>query len=712
MAGSKKSAPPPKRAASVDNALLTPVVGLSVAIAIVHVVSALPGFSWMWGAHFYAFFPTWELVVATLLLLTTVAAAVGRRDRLVAFVDRVLAPIVSGRRFLALTIVSVIVGTLVFWTARICHTYLGDGNIIVEQIDTSRKILEREPLSSVIQYAVYRTTKPWFDAPGRPIEFIARDALAPASVAAGLLFLVVAWLLALEIARLRVAKDESERRPLAVLVWCAIVLQGYVQLFFGYVENYTFYAVGVVLYLWLAMRVLRGAAPLLLPALALVLCFALHLSSSVLAASFVVLAAVPLAARERRRAALRDLAIAALTAAAVGLTFVKLRAGYNPLTTLIGMVQIAFAHKGTPGYMFSSTHARDFFNEQLLIGPLGIFLFLIAAVMALVAKGARRGTTWFFLVAGAGFLAACWLIGDSNLGYARDWDLLSHSGIVFTVGALALMGMQRVRHTTLVAALVCMTAMSAYHTVPWIATNANEARSLARLKTLPLGLGRTEVVLSTWYRQRGDVDQQRYWLQQALVSNPTNVNAIYLLADVDLKTGRFESAVASAQRAVRMRPEKMEFRNLLVQALYALGRYDEAIPHLESIAQHDPTDVRTAITLAEAYTVTGHSEQASAMFARVEQTLRQVLDRHPDDGEANLLYGFTLLRENRADEAVVYLQKALAINPRSTEGHCFLGYALRAGGHNAEAVEQFRACLTINPQYSARADVESWLATQ
>jgi tetratricopeptide (TPR) repeat protein len=257
-----------------------------------------------------------------------------------------------------------------------------------------------------------------------------------------------------------------------------------------------------------------------------------------------------------------------------------------------------------------------------------------------------------------------------------------------------------------------MTAVSAYHTVPWIATNANEERSLARLKTLPLGMGRTEVVISTWYRQRGDVDNQRYWLAQALTRNPSNVNAIYLLAAVDFRAGRYESTVAAAQRAVSIRPNKIEFRSLLVQALYALGRYDEALPHLQMIADSNPTDVRTALTLGETYMVAGHPDQALATFARIEQMLRPRLDRNPNDSEANLLYGFTLLRENRADEAVVYLQKAVDIDPQSKEGHCFLGYALRTAGRNAEAADQFRACLTVNPEFSGRADVESWLATQ
>ncbi len=706
-----KQKQPSVRVRSIDTAFWMSVVILAVATVVVHVVSSRPDRSWMWGAHFYAFFPTWVLILATGAVAAVLLVAALGRDKLVGFLDRAIL-LLRGRRFYIAAAVSIVAGTVLFWTARICHTYLGDGHIIVEEIDTSRLLLEREPLSSLLQYAVYGTTKPWFDSPNRPIEFIAQDALAPGSVAAGLFFLGIAWLLASEIARLRTTREDNEYRLHTVLIWLAIVLQGYVQLFFGYIENYTFYAVGVVAYLWLALRNLRGASPLLHPALALLLCFALHLSSFVLGASFLVLVVAALLQRERRLRALRDLAITAGVAIGVALVFSRMRAGYNPFQTLISMLKTAFVHENNPGYMFSAMHVRDFFNEQLLIGPLGMFLFVAAAAIAPGVRGNRRGTALFFLLAGFGFLVACWLIGDSNLGYARDWDLLSHSGIVFTTGALALFFMQRMRRDTVAVAMACAVAVSAYHTIPWIATNTSEARSLARLKTLPLDKGRTEVVVSTWYRQRGDAENQRYWLQQALVKNPNNINAMYLLGALDFNSGHYQEAVASLEAALRLRPTQVMFRTLLVQSLYALNRVDEAIPHLEYLTQADQSNVQTIITLGEAYGMLGRRTEAVATYTRAEQLLRPRVEKHPNDSAANLLYGFTLFRCERSEESVVYLEKAVALDPQSRDGYCYLGYALRDVGRDTEAAERFRRCLSINPGFAARAEVESWLATR
>ena len=272
----------------------------------VHVLAARPSLSWLWGAHFYAFFPPVLLYGATLLLATSMLIIVLREERTAARMTSFLARTLSGRRLLVMASVAVVAGTALFWVARICHSYLGDGNTIVQEIDTKHELLEREPLTSLLQYLVYGIAKPWFFAPDRSIEDVAFDAVAVGSVGAGLMFLVAAWLLADELVRLRpVQSADEERRPFTALVWLILVAQGYVQLFFGYVENYSFYAVGVVVYLWLCLRCLRGACPLLFPALALFLCFALHLSSIVLGASFLAIAVPALSRRDRRRAAIR-----------------------------------------------------------------------------------------------------------------------------------------------------------------------------------------------------------------------------------------------------------------------------------------------------------------------------------------------------------------------------------------------------------------------
>src|SRR5262245_580532 len=135
-----------ERTRSLDTSIVTVMVLLTAAMIAVHVISSRPPRLWMWGAHFYSFFPTWVLAVATIALSALVFVALFRRDSLVPLLDKGAAWLLPGRRFTAVAIAAVALGTSLFWFCRISHTYLGDGNIIVEEIDHKREILEREPL--------------------------------------------------------------------------------------------------------------------------------------------------------------------------------------------------------------------------------------------------------------------------------------------------------------------------------------------------------------------------------------------------------------------------------------------------------------------------------------------------------------------------------------------------------------------------------------
>src|SRR5262249_51250151 len=161
----------------------------------------------------------------------------------------------------------------------------------------------------------------------------------------------------------------------------ALLAQGYVQLFFGYVENYTFHALMLGIYLLAALRYLRGAAPLALPGMALVLDVGLDLSAILLLPSFLVLLATALAAPGRRIGALRDLALIGVLAAGVTALMMSVQPGYNLAVAAYRVVLQALVGQGdraqSLAYMFSWVHVRDFLNEQMLIGPAGSFLFVM-----------------------------------------------------------------------------------------------------------------------------------------------------------------------------------------------------------------------------------------------------------------------------------------------------------------------------------------------
>ncbi|HET6347466.1 MAG TPA: tetratricopeptide repeat protein [Candidatus Krumholzibacteria bacterium] len=687
---------------------LIAIVLLALACLVVHMTASRPSLGWMWGAHFYGFFPRAILYVATLLLAASMALLVsGYGDRATARVARML----SGRRFYITAGALVAAGTACFWIFRICHTYLGDGNVIVTEIDTKQEVLPREPLTSLLQYVVYGITKPWFYAPERDIRDVAQDAVAVGSVAAGFLFLVVLWFLADELARLRPnTETDTTRRPVTLLVWLCLAAQGYMQLFFGYVENYSFYAVGIVVFLWLSLRCLRGACGLWLPLAALALCFALHLSSTVLVPPFLAVAVIVLKDPARRNGALRDLStgVVAVAAANVWLS----HRGYNPLSTVLSMIHTAFTDQRTHGYMFSSPHYRDFFNEQILIGPLGLFLFLAAAVT--VWRTRITGSTAFLLIGGIVFAGACWMIGDSNLGYARDWDLLSHAGIVLTVAGLGIFIARPAKAGTLTVCISVALLMSLYHSVPWFITNTREGPSLARLQTLPLGLGRTEVLIAGWYERHGDLVNERKWLERSIAAYSGNPNSFYKLGVMELNEHRYANAAVCFENSVRCRPQHFSYRAVLVRTYFMAAMPAKAVPHLEQMAKQSPNNLTITLYLGEARYQSGDTTMARVTFAQVRDTCRLMMQNQPVTGPLWSTYGWALFRLGEVQESRTVLAEAIAADPKSQEAECYLGCVLRSAGALDDARAHFMRCAAIRPELPAeipdRDAIIAWIA--
>ena len=124
---------------------------------------------------------------------------------------------------------------------------------------------------------------------------------------AGALYLLVAM-----------ALSEDEELAPAWLTYGLLVSLGLMQLFFGYIENYSFAVAGVLAYLWLGFGVLRGKRALWVAASILALTNATHPSTIILAPSLLYLGWHIW--RSRNRSALSVVLHIALPMLAVGIT--------------------------------------------------------------------------------------------------------------------------------------------------------------------------------------------------------------------------------------------------------------------------------------------------------------------------------------------------------------------------------------------------------
>jgi len=102
------------------------------------------------------------------------------------------------------------------------------------------------------------------------------------------------------------------------------------------------------------------------------------------------------------------------------------------------------------------------------------------------------------------------------------------------------------------------------------------------------------------------------------------------------------------------------------------------------MSTHDA--IRTAILQARG----GQVDRALAL-------LRQLVQRHPSDPDANHYLGLLLLNHGSIDQALFYFERAVTLDPRPAPLHANYALALATAGRHAEAVGVFSRALAIDP---------------
>jgi hypothetical protein len=616
---------PPAGAAPIADRYGRPVLWLLVAAVVVtHVLGAGALRTPLWGANLYAFLPGLALPVA--LVLLAAAAWVASRPGLDRMLQLLPQPADRATAVTRLRAAAGIVGFfLLFWIFREGHTLLGDGSPLTRSLPMGQRFHPYQPLTFLVHHGFYSLAQGLFAA--ADARETARATVALSSALAGALFVPVAWALAAEVARALPpdpADAPARSRVLVPIVFLILLAQGYVQLYFGYVENYTFSALVTAAYLLASLRYLRRASPLALAGVALMLAIGLDLSCVLLGPSFLLLAGVGLAAPGLRRAAARDLAITVLAAMGITALMASVEPGYSVAVAAYRVVLQALLGHGdraqSLAYMFSGEHVRDFFNEQMLIGPAGSFLFVAAIAVAVLVRIRPAAGAWFLLAAGVASLGGAWAATDLGLGYPRDWDLFAPSGVVFTTAALYVVLALPWQGARVRSWLFMLGCVSLFHTLPWIAVNTSFDRSFERFKTLPMGLGRTESAVGAAYLARADTLQAIEWFRRALDAYPANNVAAFRLGQICMRRGMYPEAGQAFSVALASRPDRADYRFALVDAVVrGAGPSEWARAHLDTLLNRNPGEPAYWACYGIVCLGQGEHDRARSAFERAER---------------------------------------------------------------------------------------------
>jgi hypothetical protein len=475
-----------------------------LASVILHLIAGLLPEEMAWSVWPYTALPAplnWlgGLVVAS-LMLTPVNDALGRWLHRLATVlsNKVQASPVGDNRRLWFGIIAASTA-IPFWIFRIRHLRWGDAHFITKALSYTgpdRPIWTiynwQSPLSIFTHAQLWLLLNP---VPGVSVETL----YAITSVLSGVGFVYVLFLLADSLGR-----DRTEKATIFGLT----ITTGSMQLFFGYVENYTIISLGLIFTLYLGIGCVRGEISLVWPSLALAVTNAFHPSTLVLwpAVGYIGWRTAGRQSSAGGKAYEWAKLVLPPILLFAGLAVLMTAGGHGPSAMLVddrpggadGIPFVPLFQVTTEWQqytLFSLAHLIDWANEHLLISPFGLFLLLLALVMRVGRRNSRQpaedgdrsqsnrqlargepGTTLFLTIASLAYLLLTF-VWNPDYGGRRDWDLFAPSAFVYTPLAAYLLirrlgdwGESRGRCTLARTALLLVVA-SALHTIAWIHYN-------------------------------------------------------------------------------------------------------------------------------------------------------------------------------------------------------------------------------------------------
>lgn len=172
--------------------------------------------------------------------------------------------------------------------------------------------------------------------------------------------------------------------------------------------------------------------------------------------------------------------------------------------------------------------------------------------------------------------------------------------------------------------------------------------------------------------------------------DPEQTELQLALANLLLKQGEHQKAIARYEYALSLEPDNWTAHNDVVSAYEEAGLIREAIEHLHKMVEQQPDFADTRLRLGDMYARIGNDSAATLQYERAAQI-------SPDYLEANVKLGTQHLRAGRFEQASQWFSTALELNDRLLSAYVGIGVAQHASGRTAEALSSFEMARNIEP---------------
>lgn len=179
--------------------------------------------------------------------------------------------------------------------------------------------------------------------------------------------------------------------------------------------------------------------------------------------------------------------------------------------------------------------------------------------------------------------------------------------------------------------------------------------------------------------------------ERALRLKPAYAEACYNRGLTLYHLKRYEEAIASYDRAIRLKPDHAAAFNNRGVALRELGRLDEAIDSYDRALALAPNH-------ASAHNNRGVALQESKRLPEAIDSYSRAIAINPDYAEALNNQGNALRELGRLDEALESLERALAVNPRYADAYTSRGRVLHQLNRWDDALRSFDSAIALDPR--------------
>ena len=635
----------------------------------------------LWGVDFLFYLPT--PIQALFVLFAVLLFIPGFRRQIRAWVRYL--PLVlwcPGRRAWITRILILLIAVSAFFTFSSARHFLGDGYHVLEKLDAEGW---HDAYRAPFTYAVIET----LHSLGSVLWESAENTYRVYSYVSGTLYVLLSFPVAAAL-----GKNPLERS----IVLAFLLTAGYIQQFFGYVENYALYMPGLLLYLFLCLRALEHRIPLFVPALLLGMLVVFHRVLAIFGPSLLYLAYCDYRRRQGSIPTRKNILAAAAAIGCVPAStavFLWLSGvGFDAYVARTGSGEFLPLFE-PPGFyaqyrIFSFAHLVDYINLQLLSAP--------AACMAVfLGRKSLRGRHTFF--------AICTLVplfftfvAKANIGAFRDWDILSLPALPLTLWA-ATMLLERIRDgETLFHGAFLICGAAALHTFLWIGVNAGaepaEARFTNQLGRLT-GHARASgwITLGNFHRQQENPSAALKAYKRALDADPTNLNRWLTAGIVYREIGRPGNAVEYFEKAVELQPDHPVPYMNLGAAYNDMRQFGKAIEYTRKALTLQPDLAKAHVNLGHMYRRVGKLSKAISVLEKAAQLLPQ--DATTQEYLAKM---YQDLGEN--ERVIHHLERANSLRPRNTRILVNLAIACSDVGRNGRAIELLKIAVALQPEFA------------